>query len=74
MKTKSFFCVLLLMLGLHLSLQAQDRPHREGSRKFEPTLSGTWQLCTLQAGQEGQPPLTLLPVLRFVGAERNMFL
>ena len=71
MKTKSFFCLLSLMLVLSLTMQAQDEPHRNGPRRFEPTLSGTWQKCMLQAGQDGQPQLTLLPVLKFVGADND---
>ncbi len=49
---------------------AQDGPRRGegpgGMRQggITPTLNGAWQQCQLAAGEDGQPQLSILPVLK----------
>lgn len=53
----------------------RERPMRHGgpeggrSRAFKPQLEGTWQLCTLSQGENGQPQISFMPVLRVYSAE-----
>ena len=70
MKNRHITLLLFLMM-LSICSFAQERHHREGSRQFKPTLKGTWQLCTFSPGQDGQPQLSLMPVLKIIGSDHE---
>lgn len=69
MKTLRLIISAVLCISVSLASHAQDERQRGSSRKFEHTLTGTWQLCTLTPGQDQQPQLSLLPVLKVIGAD-----
>ena len=62
---------LLILFATCIATSAQERPHRKGSRRFEPGLNGTWQMCSFSPGQDGQPQLSLLPVLKIVSSDNE---
>ncbi|MGN1236110.1 MAG: DUF4488 domain-containing protein [Bacteroidaceae bacterium] len=66
MKTARILSLLICMVALCVASYAQDNTRRENSRAFKPTLDGTWQLCSLAAGENGQPQLSLLPILKVI--------
>ncbi len=70
MKTMKNFLLTAFLCLAGITVNAQDRP-QQGMRppRMEPTLNGTWQLCTLTPGDNGQPQLSLLPVLKVIDNE-----
>lgn len=69
MKTRLFLQCLVAALCLCATVSAQNdqhRPQRDGARGFKPVLNGTWQLCELAPGQDGQLQLKLLPILKII--------
>ena len=69
MKTLKLIISAVLCFSVSLASHAQDERQRSSSRKFEHALTGTWQLCTLTPGQDQQPQLSLLPILKVIGAD-----
>ncbi len=70
MKTSKLFLLVTFCCIAGFVANAQDRtPQGMRSHKFEPTLNGTWQLCTLTPGEGRQPQLTLLPVLKVIDTD-----
>lgn len=70
MRIKQFIIAAIAIATFAVSSYAQDESRRGGQPRgagFTPTLSGTWQLCTLTPGQDGQPQLSLLPMLKVFG-------
>lgn len=67
MKIRQLLAVAVMLTTFSAASLAQDAPRRGGGNRsggFVPTLSGTWQLCRLTPGQDGQPQLSLLPMLK----------
>ena len=66
MKTARILSLLICMAALCVASYAQNNTRQGNSRAFKPTLDGTWQLCSLSAGENGQPQLSLMPILKVI--------
>jgi hypothetical protein len=75
MKMTKIFVLAALCCIASIAASAQEGPQGgpqrdgRGSRRFQPTLNGTWQLCTLTPGEDNQPQLSLLPILKVIDQE-----